>query len=413
MQDLQRYFFAVSWRFSIDVPADREISCIYSHKRTKAASLRVSVDEGVSSMQEPGSQNPPVSAVSTQQSLCNDRDYVSPGTTDNRAVERALRRETGSDADMIAAINQQTSGTEYYGQSSNFVLLNQLLSQARNRLLAGSPDFSSNLAAQSQSSPAHPQVEQSPSLTVDSSPAGETRPNDPSQTPLSVVNLLCDESATLPDPRPKSPVTVAGRAQKARTLIAASRVEATTQERTGHSETSSPFGNAHVVANNTSDCFFGNPMLLEKEYVNQYFQNLHCIHPFLSPNNFKSRSESEIWSSSALKRLRRKQMHFLSLYNSVLAVGALIAPTDALRSLRAELEIRSEEDRQKGPKYIPSSIRLSKLYFQRARRLLGDVFEVCSLEGVQSLLLLVSRISHLVNNILLKISCSQYTVSML
>lgn len=131
-------------------------------------------------------------------------------------------------------------------------------------------------------------------------------------------------------------------------------------------------------------------MPLEREYVNLYFYNLHCIHPFLSSEAFKLRCEKEIWATSALKRLRRNQMHFLALYNAVLAVGALTAPTGLLHGARAELEIRSEEDRRNGPKHVPSSIRLSKLYFQRARRLLGDVFEICSLEGTQTLLLLVS-----------------------
>ncbi|KUJ11318.1 uncharacterized protein LY89DRAFT_242402 [Mollisia scopiformis] len=87
-------------------------------------------------------------------------------------------------------------------------------------------------------------------------------------------------------------------------------------------------------------------------------------------------------------------MHFLALYNAVLALGSLTAPLDALRKEREELEIRTEEDRKRGPKFVPSSIRLSKLYVQRARRLLGDTFEVCSLEGVQTLLLLSIYSQH-------------------
>ena len=97
----------------------------------------------------------------------------------------------------------------------------------------------------------------------------------------------------------------------------------------------------------------------------------------------------EIWAASALKRLRRKQMHFLALYNAVLAVGALTAPTDAFENSRAELGPPLEENHAHDRKLVPSSIRLSRLYFQRARRLLGDEFEICSLEGAQTLLLLV------------------------
>jgi hypothetical protein len=79
-------------------------------------------------------------------------------------------------------------------------------------------------------------------------------------------------------------------------------------------------------------------------------------------------------------------MYFLALCNAVLALGALTTPVDAFQTQRAELEIRTEEDRRKGPKYVPSSIRLSRLYIRRARRLLGDIFEVCSLEGARTLL---------------------------
>jgi hypothetical protein len=71
-------------------------------------------------------------------------------------------------------------------------------------------------------------------------------------------------------------------------------------------------------------------MQLEIEYVNLYFHNLHYVAPFLDSEKFKSRCGREIWAVSALKRLRRNQMHFSALYNAVLAVGALTAPTDAL-----------------------------------------------------------------------------------
>jgi hypothetical protein len=74
-------------------------------------------------------------------------------------------------------------------------------------------------------------------------------------------------------------------------------------------------------------------------------------------------------------------MHLLTLDNTVVELGALTAPADALQTQRAELEIRTEEGRRRGPKYVPSSIRLSRLYIQRARRLLSDIFKVCSLKS--------------------------------
>ena len=74
-------------------------------------------------------------------------------------------------------------------------------------------------------------------------------------------------------------------------------------------------------------------MLLEIEYVNLYFQNLHYMYPFLSFEDFKSRCEMDIWARSTLKSLRRNQMQFLSLHNVVLAVGSLTAPPEALQRL--------------------------------------------------------------------------------
>jgi hypothetical protein len=319
---------------------------------------------------------------------------------DDYRISRVLENET------LLAVNHQTSGTEFYGPSSNFVSLNKLLSKAR-QLIATTPTVtdlpdchpvsSGVLPASSANSP-QPATVRSHSTTVHTPRVTHNIASiDPSQTPLSVVNLLCDETASLPDPRPASPVTVAGRAQKQPST--APVTPATIQTTSPHgingyqqpdTPDNQPMSNpAQTTAQNSSDCFFGNPMSLEIEYVNLYFHNLHNILPFLDPYIFKARCEREIWATSALKRLRRNQMHFLALYNAVLAVGALTAPTDALESSRTELGAPWEEGHPHGQKVAPSSIRLSKLYFQRARRLLGDVFETCSLEGSQTLLLLV------------------------
>jgi hypothetical protein len=339
--------------------------------------------------------------------------------------EDALRNDndglsTGSGNDAVAAINHQTSGTEFYGQSSNVVLVKQLLQQARNKQ-------SMRVAT----STTHLPDTKSPATTTSldgysiggpggrmhaTSPSEDPKDGDTSQTPLSVVELFCDESSELPDPRPGSPVTVAGRAQKSRpkdptsplrNSVPASSSNSIRPRKFYHAELPNssdartlPMANiirarpAQVTDIHSSECFFRNPMNLEKEYVNLYFQNLYLIYPFLSADTFRSRCETEIWASASLKRLSRSQMHFLALYNAVLALGALTASVDALQAQRAELEIRTEEDRRKGPKYVPSSIRLSRLYIQRARRLLGDIFEVCSLEGAQTLLLLSVYCQH-------------------
>jgi hypothetical protein len=309
--------------------------------------------------------------------------------------------------ETMLAVNHQTSGTEFYGPSSNFVSLNKLLSKAR-QLFAADPaklastdhhTVSPGFLPDSYAGSSNPRTARSQSTAAETPGLPQNLASiDPSHTPLSVVNLLCDETATLPDPRPSSPVTVAGRAQKqpsSAPVTPATIQTASPHETNAHHHSKTPGAqprsvDVQVAAQNSSVCFFGNPMLLEMEYVNIYFNNLHYISPFLDSGVFKERCEREIWAVSALKRLRRNQMHFLALYNAVLAVGALTAPTDALESSRSELGAPWEENHSlHSQKVVPSSIRLSKLYFQRARRLIGDVFEICSLEGAQSLLLLV------------------------
>jgi hypothetical protein len=232
------------------------------------------------------------------------------------------------------------------------------------------------------------------------------------QSPLSVINILYEENESLPDPRSSMPLTAAGRArnkpnpslnqslessnkdytyQKSRT----EEEEASASSTQGVCETRSTDSLPKVTppesSSNALECFVGIPMLLEKEYVNFYFQNLHYAQPFLSCEAFKSRCEREIWACSSTRRLRPNQLHFLALYNSVLAVGALTAGTDALQSFREELDSQRGEQQRDVARKAPSSIRLSKLYFQRARRLLGDVFEVSSLESSQTLLMMVFK----------------------
>jgi hypothetical protein len=119
---------------------------------------------------------------------------------------------------------------------------------------------------------------------------------------------------------------------------------------------------------------------IEKECINLYFVNLHLIYCFLDRNAFLSRCEQEIWSqNSAFKTSSR----FPALYNAVVAVGALTAGDDTVLA----------EGREKVPGSLENGsnqrLELAKVYFGRAKSLLGDIFEVCCLENVQTLLLMV------------------------
>ncbi|KAE9365851.1 hypothetical protein N431DRAFT_562552 [Stipitochalara longipes BDJ] len=394
---------------------DRDVPCIYRSNSSK--NFGTVFDKGDLLLSSESSKQDPiaVSSVVRERNLDGPSQYQQSETftlvqDESRAgIDHTTFKE--SENETLLAVNHQNSGTEFYGSSSNFVSFNKLLSKAR-QLISKDSDMPTTAEIHSVD-PGHFQVS-----SVDSLDSGTTRlqptsirtpgltqtaaSTEPSQTPLSVVNLLCDETAILPDPRPASPVTVAGRALKQgstapvtpATIPTTSLCESNAPQQAGTPLMQTRAEVAQVTAQNSSDCFFGNPMLLEMEYVNLYFHNLYYVSPFLEREIFTARCEREIWASSALKRLRRNQMHFLALYNAVLAVGALTTPTDALENGRAELGAPWEEDHSNGRKGVPSSIRLSKLYFQRARRLLGDVFEICSLESAQTLLLLSVYCQH-------------------
>jgi hypothetical protein len=127
---------------------------------------------------------------------------------------------------------------------------------------------------------------------------------------------------------------------------------------------------------------------IEKECVRLYFSNLHLIHPILDQSSFITRCETEIWDPES--RPGSTTSTFLALFNAVLAIGAINAGDDAV-FMRDMATVRQTErfagPDQRAPTYPP--LKLAKLFFERAKTNLGDVFETCSLESTQTLLLMV------------------------
>ena len=130
---------------------------------------------------------------------------------------------------------------------------------------------------------------------------------------------------------------------------------------------------------------------LEKEYIRIFFNNLHHLHPMLLIDEFRSRCQAEVWSRSHSAEPRRDRMHFLALYNIVIAVGALIAGPECLQGFERELGVPVGTADANPLALSKSSLVLSKTYFQKAKVLLGDIFEVCSLESAQTLFYIVSH----------------------
>jgi hypothetical protein len=129
---------------------------------------------------------------------------------------------------------------------------------------------------------------------------------------------------------------------------------------------------------------------LEREYVRTYMSNLHHLHPMLDPIVFAARCEEEIWGVHSPLERKKNLRHFFALYNIVVAVGALIAGSSVTQDFERDIKLCLEQSTQSQNSGVPiSSQALSKIYFRKSRALLGDVFEVCSLESAQTLLLMV------------------------
>ena len=125
---------------------DREVPCVYNNKRSKLFSLQASEAENISPHDALASQNPTGFSGSSPPPLINNPDLLSHETLDYEHDRTASANEGRSENDMVTAISKQTSGIEYYGRSSNFVLLSRPLSQAQEKLPSGSPGLCSNMS---------------------------------------------------------------------------------------------------------------------------------------------------------------------------------------------------------------------------------------------------------------------------
>jgi hypothetical protein len=133
---------------------------------------------------------------------------------------------------------------------------------------------------------------------------------------------------------------------------------------------------------------------LEREYVRQFMDNLHHLHPMLDPIAFTTKCEDQIWNVKASSERNKGQRHFFALYNIVVAVGALVSGPGLAQAFGQDIQLCMKQSVQgQSPNLSSSSQELSKTYFRKSRALLRNVFEVCSLESAQTLLLMVREMS--------------------
>lgn len=146
-------------------------------------------------------------------------------------------------------------------------------------------------------------------------------------------------------------------------------------------------------------------LVLEKEAVQLYFRNLHIVHPFLDKGAFISRCVEEVWTrrSPDNESHTTARSHFFALYYAVMAVGLITADQmpithgtddDTYNLLESSVSSRS-----------PPAQRTAELFYQRAKRHLGDVFQSTSVDGTAALFLL----SVYCQNALRQHSCYLYS----
>jgi hypothetical protein len=293
--------------------------------------------------------------------------------------------------------------------SSNYVLLNQLFSYAQLNLEHGpsgseGQDESSRLPrpntdAQSPSSaPIHSAWNRGGQTTgFNNAPGGRAGI-------VSIVNLLSNEEALIPPSRAKTPHDfTAGESHHSQAPTADSQPSllASNDDRrpnlAGHAQYSSMLPG--LCAPQSREASSHTTLLLakrrlEREYVRNYFHNLHYLHPMLNSSDFMATCEDHIWCVDAPNERAKDRRHFFALYNIVVAVGALVAGLDFSNEFGRELSTYDESLRgHRRPSPPFTSQMFSRIYFRKSWTLLGDVFEVCTLESAQTLLLMVG--SHL------------------
>ncbi|KAK3177363.1 hypothetical protein K4F52_009832 [Lecanicillium sp. MT-2017a] len=225
-----------------------------------------------------------------------------------------------------------------------------------------------------------------------------------SRPSLSIVNLLSGGETLEPPSRPKTPSE--GKRQNRQPGPRAFGLAAAGASHNPHNAAGDPASSIdknntspsshpeHAVLGETNHADSRTPVpktRLEREYVRIYLSGLHYIHPMIDPTAFVERCEDMIWTAKPPPEANKRQRHFFALYNIVVAVGALVAGSSITEDYEKDIHegLKHLEQNRGGSLPLSSQV-LSRTYFRKSRALLGDVFEVCSLESAQTLLLMVS-----------------------
>lgn len=314
---------------------------------------------------------------------------------------------SANDLEVVGDINQRTQGTEFYGTSSNFVLLHQLFAFAREHnpswyVSSNSNETAPHLFPASTSG-------NDDFITPDGNnfTAGDqgVRPGLTAlpQDRVSIINLLSNEEMLLPPSQPKTPPPVRqtepynfhqvpngvprsaqgeNPTEDSPTASNEEIVDVVTPSRTSTTR-------SHQQAFTVSSAR-ASKTRLEQAYVQVFMHNLHHLHPMLDPVAFGEKCERHVWAANATDDGKKGLRHFFALYNIVVAIGALIAGGEVFTELERDVQLCTAHLADAAHfERVNSSQAVSRIYFQRSKDLLGDTSAVCSLQSAQTLLLMV------------------------
>jgi hypothetical protein len=316
---------------------------------------------------------------------------------------------------VVGDVNERTQGTEFYGTSSNFVLLNQLFAFARQHhpsRHAGSNGHKTTPSLFPASVGDHDEYPTPHGNHLSTSDEHDARPGlaTLSQDRVSIINLLSNEEVLSPASGRKTPLRVTSDRQvnpgdsgvtsgRALNGVPASTVRessmaaphSTQDEHTANlaAHASTVTGQSHQDTT-TSSTEIANRRL-EQVYIHSFLDNLHHLHPMLDPVLFEEQCERHVWGTHTSIERHKCSRHFFALYNIVVAVGALVAGTTVVKNLGRDMQLCVAQSAQtENWKPVVSSQAISRIYFRKSKDLLGDASEVCSLESAQTLLLMVT-----------------------
>ncbi|EXJ71101.1 uncharacterized protein A1O5_06094 [Cladophialophora psammophila CBS 110553] len=279
----------------------------------------------------------------------------------------------------LSGVNTHTSGTEFYGGSSNLAFLARLFSKARKRVSTLSRGAvptgvanSTSFAHDTTSSELRHLNDNRSSLVDLMYSIDYHSPVDRATRPTKGTASTPNATATTPSIRTSHSSPGLPLAAESSLHMPPPRLSATYR---------SPTAPAHEPLRRNFE------IVVEKTFIEAYFNNKHYIHPLLVEKSFRERCARIIWADQPPPPNLGRQSHFLALYYAVVALGAINSSVEQITCLPQFYRVRNDEDLS-APPTKRSTLEWASHYFGQAKQALGDTMDISSLETCQTLFLM-------------------------